>query len=255
MFRFFRKIRYQLIENGKTSQYLKYAIGEIALVVIGILIALQINNWNENRKDQKALNEYLVKIRAHTLEDLSELKKITAGRTQIANTCKLARESMLNKTEAENLMLFMFAGAAFADFYFKPNSGGFEALKNSRYFGKINNTPLDSLLSKYQGLIELIAENETSFNKEMVEQEAYLSTKFDRSLILAAATMPPDSLKITATSQAEIDQAFVEFTSSIPYRNIISLAAFQFDAMIAQYNQLSTLGNEVVAEIDNITEK
>ncbi|MBT8394789.1 MAG: hypothetical protein HKO81_00760 [Flavobacteriaceae bacterium] len=50
MIKFFRKIRYGLIEKNKTGKYLKYAIGEILLVVIGILIALGINNWNENRK-------------------------------------------------------------------------------------------------------------------------------------------------------------------------------------------------------------
>jgi hypothetical protein len=49
MIKFFRKIRYDLMEKNKTTQYFKYAIGEIILVVIGILIALQINNWNQNR--------------------------------------------------------------------------------------------------------------------------------------------------------------------------------------------------------------
>jgi len=50
MIKFFKHIRQNLIMENKTSKYLKYAIGEIVLVVIGILIALQINNWNEERK-------------------------------------------------------------------------------------------------------------------------------------------------------------------------------------------------------------
>jgi hypothetical protein len=50
MIKFFRKIRQNLLNEGKTTRYFKYAIGEIVLVVIGILIALQINNWNEARK-------------------------------------------------------------------------------------------------------------------------------------------------------------------------------------------------------------
>ena len=49
----FRNIRQNLINEGKTSKYIKYAIGEIVLVVIGILIALQINNWNEQKNEQK----------------------------------------------------------------------------------------------------------------------------------------------------------------------------------------------------------
>ena len=54
MIKFFRKIRYDLMEKNKTGKYLKYAIGEIILVVIGILIALGINNWNEDRKNIQA---------------------------------------------------------------------------------------------------------------------------------------------------------------------------------------------------------
>ena len=50
MIKFFRKIRQNLLMDNKTSKYIKYAIGEILLVVIGILIALSINNWNENKK-------------------------------------------------------------------------------------------------------------------------------------------------------------------------------------------------------------
>lgn len=49
MIKFFRKIRQNLLNEGKTSRYFKYAVGEIVLVVIGILIALQINNWNKSR--------------------------------------------------------------------------------------------------------------------------------------------------------------------------------------------------------------
>jgi hypothetical protein len=54
MIKFFRKIRQNLLTQGKTGKYFKYAIGEIVLVVIGILIALGINNWNEHRKNKES---------------------------------------------------------------------------------------------------------------------------------------------------------------------------------------------------------
>ena len=60
MIKFFRKIRQKLLEQNRVSKYLLYAFGEIILVVIGILIALQINNWNEGRKE-KAEEKKLVK--------------------------------------------------------------------------------------------------------------------------------------------------------------------------------------------------
>jgi hypothetical protein len=74
MIKFFRKIRQNLLSEGKTSKYFKYAIGEIILVVIGILIALQINNWNENRKQTKLVNGVLLEIYQNLKEDKKELE-------------------------------------------------------------------------------------------------------------------------------------------------------------------------------------
>ena len=54
MIKFFRQIRKTLINQNNMGKYFKYAIGEILLVVIGILIALQINIWNEQKKEQKS---------------------------------------------------------------------------------------------------------------------------------------------------------------------------------------------------------
>ena len=76
MFRFFRKIRQKLISENKVSKYILYAIGEIALVVIGILIALQINTWNENAKQQQKEIEFLKGISADLQKDSTALEQI-----------------------------------------------------------------------------------------------------------------------------------------------------------------------------------
>ena len=73
MIKFFRKIRYDLIEKNKTGKYLKYAIGEIILVVVGILIALQINNWNENRKNRLLEKELLKEIKLDLVTDTIQM--------------------------------------------------------------------------------------------------------------------------------------------------------------------------------------
>lgn len=69
MIKFFRHIRQQLLSEGKTGKYLKYAIGEIILVVIGILIALSINNWNENRKTEIKIKNSLIALRIDLIQD------------------------------------------------------------------------------------------------------------------------------------------------------------------------------------------
>ena len=72
----FRKMRYNVMERNKTTKYFKYAIGEIVLVVIGILIALQLNNWNQNQNITKQLKNYKTSLISEIQNDLKELDRI-----------------------------------------------------------------------------------------------------------------------------------------------------------------------------------
>ena len=76
MISFFRKTRQNLLREGKVFKYIKYAIGEILLVVIGILIALQINNWNEERISIQTQDAILKIIRTDLLRDISEFQSV-----------------------------------------------------------------------------------------------------------------------------------------------------------------------------------
>jgi len=76
MIKFFRKIRQNLLMENKTGKYFKYAIGEIVLVVIGILIALQINNWNEKRGQEKTVKSIYSIIKSDLTNDIEKFDKI-----------------------------------------------------------------------------------------------------------------------------------------------------------------------------------
>ena len=76
MIKFFRKLRQKLLAENKFSKYLLYAIGEIILVVIGILIALQINNANTYRKETHTLHGYLRSIKNNVESDKQQIKAI-----------------------------------------------------------------------------------------------------------------------------------------------------------------------------------
>lgn len=82
MIKFFRNIRKSLLDEGKTSRYFKYAIGEIILVVIGILIALQINNWNETYKGKKTAKISMQALKFDLNKDLIALKKVIENSVQ-----------------------------------------------------------------------------------------------------------------------------------------------------------------------------
>ena len=85
MIKFFRHIRKSLIEKNKTGKYLKYAIGEIILVVIGILIALSINNANENRKERAQEQELLLQLQSEFQSNLEQLDQKTDMRDQMTS--------------------------------------------------------------------------------------------------------------------------------------------------------------------------
>ena len=67
----FRSIRRKLLDEGKLVRYLTYAVGEVVLIIVGIMIALQLNNWNEDRKAQVEFDEYIVQLREDVRTALS----------------------------------------------------------------------------------------------------------------------------------------------------------------------------------------
>ena len=83
MIKFFRKIRQNLLSENKFSKYLIYAIGEIILVVIGILIALQINNWNEQRKEIAQEQKILLQLKLDFNKNLEQLDEKISMRSDI----------------------------------------------------------------------------------------------------------------------------------------------------------------------------
>ena len=95
MIQFFRKIRYDLMEKNKTGKYLKYAIGEIVLVVIGILIALQINNWNTQQIEIKNLRGDLIYLIQGLQKDKKQLLQLKQERLKVVSYATEFIESYL----------------------------------------------------------------------------------------------------------------------------------------------------------------
>jgi len=117
------------METGKTTKYLKYAIGEIILVVIGILIALQINNWNENRKQAIAEKEFYKGIKDDLQQDLEFINYVqayTKPKMDAYNLLngKYSKDYENNKTQIDSLLsIYLFSGQR----TFYPVSGSFKS--------------------------------------------------------------------------------------------------------------------------------
>ena len=104
MIKFFRRIRYNLMEQNKTSKYFKYAIGEIVLVVIGILIALQINNWSEKNKLRTTETKILNELKIALERDLLNIKINIRSYKMVNRALEIIKEQLqLNKPTNDSL--------------------------------------------------------------------------------------------------------------------------------------------------------
>lgn len=97
MLKYFRRLRHRLLRSSKFRSYTLYAIGEIALVVIGILIALQINNWNEDRKDRLTERGILLEIQNDLRETLLDLNEDLEEHYLILNSTNLVKKALVNE--------------------------------------------------------------------------------------------------------------------------------------------------------------
>lgn len=155
MIKFFRKIRQKLLSKNNFGKYMTYAFGEIVLVVIGILIAFQLNNWNEKQKQLKLENEYYCRL----LED------VTLDQVQFTALLGLAQDRLGSSNQAVRLLLnpeinkleigmqiALATKAIYSDF--QPNNSAYEDLKSGANLNIISDKSIIKALNKYFNKVE-----------------------------------------------------------------------------------------------------
>ena len=148
MIKFFRQIRSNLIFEDKTGKYLKYAIGEIILVVIGILIALQINNWNENRKNNSEEIIILKSLKSEFVENQALLKFNINKHSNILELLKeLNTHISPEPTEISNDKLDTLMYGLMALPKYSPNDGVINSIIGSAKISLIKNNELSTMLA------------------------------------------------------------------------------------------------------------
>jgi hypothetical protein len=158
MIKFFRHIRRRLLSEGKTGSsaetsvkagsYLKYAIGEIVLVVIGILIALQINNWNELRKDQKQEIKLLKQLQTDLTANEEEINNLIKR----ININKAAMDSLLSNLENQKYApkFPVYVALIHRRSFFNNSNSGYKLIGNGMAKLISNDNLLNSILQLYE---------------------------------------------------------------------------------------------------------
>ncbi|PTM11334.1 MAG: hypothetical protein DA407_01760 [Bacteroidetes bacterium] len=247
MIKFFRHIRKSLLTENKFNKYLMYAIGEIVLVVIGILIALQINNWNEERFQKTELDGLLQSISNGVQSDIRNLNLLVSARRNIGEkTIKIFKNFIPAEVSNINLEEVTYVNATFGDInnlvFFRSNLSAFESLNNSTYFGKLQNTDLASLLSAYYTNAEKIKEAEQRYNEgvEKLNQEWF--TKFrdnekDQEIFLRPYMLFDDFTLY--------ESKYLEILRDVNTTNILERATYE-PFMINQYEEQILMGNTII---------
>lgn len=143
MIKFFRKIRQRLLAENKFSKYFLYAIGEIVLVVIGILIALQINNWNERQKTERWEERFLIDLQNELKNNHAQLKGIYAKQLEMRSNFRKVLQLIPKSSPSDKPIIdSIYKSARNGNQTFFPSMGVYNSAMSA---GKIENIKNDSL--------------------------------------------------------------------------------------------------------------
>ena len=157
MLTFFRKIRKALLASGSTRKYLLYALGEILLVMIGILLALQVNNWNEWRKDRAEEELFLKELKSdfeinRTLYE-QEMSILVNWLARIDNTSKYIEQPIPDSINTDELLNWYYGASAPP---FEPAEGALNEILNSGNLQILRNRQLRRHLSSWKNKGDIV---------------------------------------------------------------------------------------------------
>jgi hypothetical protein len=176
MLSFFKRLRYQLVHNNRLQKYFVYAIGEIILVVTGILIALQVNNWNVQRINRNIEAQMIVLLKKEYQNNYKELEKRKGIRKDILNSTMWLLEAkdkgeLLKHPDSVDFHL----ANTFVVPTFDPIRGVTDEIINSGKLQLIQNEDLRIALTSWlSSTLDLIAEEEQYANFAYNQYGVYL---------------------------------------------------------------------------------
>jgi len=185
MIKFFRKIRYNLMSENKTGKYFKYAIGEILLVMVGILLALQVNNWNEWKKDRKKEQKILFQIENNIEESIAIWERVVEIMELSNNHYQIVLSAKHNNYNFNDSLQMHFKRAHWIGYNFTTghSTASFEALKNVGFDIIVNDSLSNLIIDVFEKNILRVQQD---YSRDMLSKdnnyEQYL-TKYVNGLI------------------------------------------------------------------------
>lgn len=246
MIRFLRHIRQSLLAENKFSRYLAYAFGEIVLVVLGILIALQINTWNLHRMDREREINYLKNIRLDLQKDLESLDyNLDFRRRKAAGMDKLLSQMNGAPIDDINELTFNIVNTVWSE-RFQPSNTTFKEIVSSGNVNLIHNDSIRTLLLEME-LDYLV--NTFFIEHETFDYQEYLSKPVFQSVDLEHLA-PVFQGNTTAEAQGIRTEMFHSLLGNQAYKNGCYVEVWSSAAIISLYEQILTRSTTIIDLID-----
>ena len=167
MLRFFRKIRLKLFRENKVTHYILYALGEIILIVIGILIAMEIGNWNEQRKISQLELVYLQGLKDEFEQSRVKLQTLIEVNKSVYEDAKKIADYIATDDfpDEQQLSVLIFNAFSYEQAY-NPNNSLLNEIISAGYLKNITNPKLRQELSTWESVIQSIHRQEATLREQ-----------------------------------------------------------------------------------------
>ncbi len=250
MTKFFRKIRQNLLSEGKTGKYLKYAIGEIILVVIGILIALGINNWNEIRKESIKEKQIISNLHQEFIQNKQIIESIKDRFKLSSNACytlmNLLNEDLLEPS-AQNIDSLIYLSLEHTPFI--PSNSVFSEIIEAGNINLITEESLKKKLFKWSREIVNIQATYLVFEKWI--EDGYLPYLSKNISLKNLDKYSPMAWEKKSKFKSDYNVIFKDRK----FENIIDNTLYHHSKMTQLYDNVESLINEIIAQTDTLNEK
>lgn len=249
MLLFLRRLKHAHFMNERFRRYLLYALGELLLVIVGILIALQIDNWNTERQQEATLTSYLQSIATNMRGDAEEIDSLRAQRSERILDSMRASFFMMDQTTFTAPEIFFFnkvTNEAHDNLYFKADTSGFEALKASGVLDRLQGRKIQRTLSRYYDAVGQIEVMETRLNefKNTLWTQLVLSIPAELELYALAnpITYSPERFQ-------ELQPIYGDIVNSSVTRELLG-TQFEESQIIREYDRLRQIGEEFYRQLE-----
>ncbi len=243
MLRYFRHIRKKLIEQDKVRKYILYAIGEILLVVIGILIALQVNAWNQNRMDRIKSVDYHQRL----VDDLDFILSTSDGyinrseeiMQSLNHSVLLLQQGELTESGKDTLDYALRNFFQFVRIRSELNS--YEEMKSTGQLGLIYNPELRDSINEYLAYLEAISKI-----FDQLAEKVNDTSVIDKYVLVIPGPNPRETA---------FQYDFMEMAADQELINILSRFAYNWQTRTMFTSQLHKVTEELKIEIERELER